>query len=294
LRKDLEKIAGENCADIKLVETPPGPPVLSTLVAEIYGDKDVSYRKLITGADHVKTIMAKEPFVVDIDDSTEADRDKVDFVVNKEKAALHGVSTQQIIQTLRIALSGDTPAMVHLPMERQPLMVNTILPRQKRSGEVQLGQIPVKSANGAMVPLAELVKPVRLAQQQPIYHKNLERVVFVTGEMAGRAPGEAVLDMMKQLKSDPMPTGTRAQWTGEGEWEITLSVFRDMGIAFAAALMGIYILLIVQTGSFFMPLLIMMAIPLTLIGAMPGFWLLNLITGKTVGGFADPGDPAPP
>jgi multidrug efflux pump subunit AcrB len=288
LRSDLEKIGARNGAAIKLVETPPGPPVLSTLVAEIYGNKDVSYDRLIDGAAHVKTVMAKEPFVTDIDDSTEADRQRIDFVVDKEKAALHGVSTQQIIQTLRIALSGDTPATVHLPDERQPLMVNIILPRHKRSGETQLTQIPVKSATGAMVPLAELVTPVHTAQEQPIYHKNLERVVFVTGEMAGRAPGEAVLDMMKQLRSDPMPAATRAQWAGEGEWKITLRVFRDMGIAFAAALTGIYILLIVQTGSFFMPLLIMMAIPLTLIGAMPGFWLLNLITGKTVGGFADP------
>jgi multidrug efflux pump subunit AcrB len=288
LRKNLEKIAAENRADIKLVETPPGPPVLSTLVAEIYGDRDASYHQLITGAAHVKAVMATEPFVTDIDDTTEASRNRIDFVVDKEKAALHGVSTQQIIQTLRIALSGDTPATVHLPMERQPLLINTILPRHKRSGAVQLTQVPVKSATGAMVPLAELVKPVRIVQPQPIYHKNLERVVFVTGEMAGRAPGEAVLDMMKRLKSDPMPAGTRAEWAGEGEWKITLRVFRDMGIAFAAALTGIYILLIVQTGSFFMPLLIMMAIPLTLIGAMPGFWLLNLITGKTVGGFADP------
>jgi multidrug efflux pump subunit AcrB len=164
-----------------------------------------SYGQLIAGAAHVKTIMAAEPFVTDIDDSTEADRERIDFVVDKEKAALHGVSTQQIIQTLRIALSGDTPATVHLPRERQPLMINTILPRHKRSGEVELSQVPVKSASGAMVPLAELVKPVHIAQQQPIYHKNLERVVFVTGEMAGRAPGEAVLDMMKQLRSDPMP-----------------------------------------------------------------------------------------
>jgi multidrug efflux pump subunit AcrB len=147
-----------------------------------------------------------------------------------------------------------------------------------------LSQIPVKSTTGAMVPLAELVTPISVDQQQTIYHKNLERVVLVTGEMAGRAPVEAVLDMMKQLRSTPMPVGTRAQWAGEGEWKITLRVFRDMGIAFAAALTGIYILLIVQTGSFFMPLLIMMAIPLTLIGAMPGFWLLNLITGKTIGG----------
>ncbi|MBC2744403.1 MAG: efflux RND transporter permease subunit, partial [Desulfosarcina sp.] len=288
LRTDLEKIAAENRANIKLVETPPGPPVLSTLVVEIYGDKDASYRQLIAGAAHVKTIMANERFVTDIDDSTETNRDKIDFVVDKEKAALHGVSTQQIIQTLRSALSGDTPGTVHLPMERQPLRINTILPRHKRSGGVALSQIPVKSATGVMIPLAELVTIARVTQPQPIYHKNLERVVFVTGEMAGQAPGEAVLDMMKQLKADPMPTGTRAQWAGEGEWKITLRVFRDMGIAFAAALTGIYILLIVQTGSFFMPLLIMMAIPLTLIGAMPGFWLLNLITGKTVGGFADP------
>ena len=288
LRTDLENIAARNRADIKLVETPPGPPVLSTLVAEIYGEKNVPYEQLISGAFHVKTIMASEPFVTDLDDSTEADRDRIDFMVDKEKAALHGVSTQEIIETLRIALSGDTPATVHLPMERQPLRIKTILPRHKRSGEVQLSQVPVKSASGTMVPLAELATPVRAAQQQPIYHKNLERVVFVTGEMAGRAPGEAVLDMMARLKSDPMPAGTTAQWAGEGEWKITLRVFRDMGIAFAAALTGIYILLIVQTGSFFMPLLIMMAIPLTLIGAMPGFWLLNLITGSSVGGFADP------
>jgi len=257
-------------------------------VAEIYGDKEIPYRQLIAGGDHVKAIMAAEPFVTDIDDSTQTDRERIDFVVDKEKAALHGVSTQEIIQTLRIALSGDTPATVHLPTERQPLMINTILPRHKRSDEIQLGQIPVKSVAGAMVPMAELVTPVRMAQQQPIYHKNLERVVYVSAEMAGRAPGEAVLDMMKRLKSDPMPAGTRAQWAGEGEWKITLEVFRDMGIAFAAALTGIYLLLTVQTGSFFMPLLIMMAIPLTLIGAMPGFWLLNLVSGKTVGGFADP------
>ncbi len=288
LRKDLEAIAAQNHAAIKLVETPPGPPVMSTLVAEIYGDRSSTHRQLMAGADHVRQIMASEPFVTDIDDSTEADRERIDFIVDKQKAALHGVSTQQIIQTLRIALSGDSPATVHLPNERQPLLINTILPPEKRSGEVKLGQIPVKSLTGVMVPLAELVKPVHVPQNQPIYHKNLERVIFVTAEMAGRAPGEAVLDMMKRLKSEPMPTGTRAEWAGEGEWKITLRVFRDMGIAFAAALTGIYILLIVQTGSFFMPLLLMMAIPLTLIGAMPGFWLLNLITGQTVGGFADP------
>jgi multidrug efflux pump subunit AcrB len=151
-----------------------------------------------------------------------------------------------------------------------------------------LSQMPVKSASGEMIALAELVEIIRVPEQQPIYHKNLERVVFVTGEMAGRAPAEAVLDIQSRLEDQPMPPGTRAEWAGEGEWEITIRVFRDMGIAFAAALLGIYILLIVDTGSFFMPVLIMMAIPLTLLGIMPGFWLLNLLGAGDVGGFANP------
>ncbi|HSO18266.1 MAG TPA: efflux RND transporter permease subunit, partial [Desulfosarcina sp.] len=168
LRKDLEGIAAQHRADIKLVETPPGPPVLSTLVAEVYGERDVDYRQLMAGAAHVRTVMAAEPYVTDIDDTTEADRDRIDFVVDKEKAALHGVSTQQIIHTLHIALGGDTPATVHLPMERQSLLIRTILPRSKRSGEVRLTQVSVKSAGGAMVPLAELVEPVHVPHQQPI------------------------------------------------------------------------------------------------------------------------------
>ncbi|MFC1828357.1 efflux RND transporter permease subunit [Thermodesulfobacteriota bacterium] len=288
LRKDLEKIAETHNTDIKLVEVPPGPPVLSTIVIEINGDPDSSYDELIDGANHMKKIMAREPFVVDIDDSTEADREKIDFVIDKEKAALHGVTSDAIIQTLRIAVGGAVPATVHAPGERQSLEIQTILPRERRSGIVSLSQIPIKSASGKMVPLAELATIVRIPEAQPIYHKNLERVVFVMGEMAGRAPGEAVLDMQKQLKSDPLPEGVRAEWAGEGEWKITLRVFRDMGIAFVAALTGIYILLVIESNSFFMPVLIMMAIPLTLIGAMPGFWLLNIITGHPVGGFENP------
>ncbi|MCP4109311.1 MAG: efflux RND transporter permease subunit [Desulfobacteraceae bacterium] len=288
LRKDLEKIAKNHNADIKIVEVPPGPPVLSTVVAEINGDPDISYDRLILAGQKIKELMKKEPFVVDIDDMSEAARDKIDFIIDKEKAALHGVSTNAVIQTLAIALRGSTPATVHEPGERQPLLIRTILPREKRSGISALSQIPIKTANGKMLPLAELVKAVSIPEEQPIYHKNLEPVVYVMGEMAGRAPAEAVLDMQKRLKKNPLPSGIKIDWAGEGEWDITLRVFRDMGIAFAAALMGIYILLIIQTNSFFMPVLIMMAIPLTLIGAMPGFWLLNLVTAESVGGFSNP------
>jgi multidrug efflux pump subunit AcrB len=119
--------------------------------------------------------------------------------------------------------------------------------------------------------------------------KNLERVVFVTAECAGRAPGELILKTIwDTLRKKPLPDGIRSEWAGEGEWEITLRVFRDLGIAFGIAMIGIFLLLIVQTNSVVMPLIIMCAIPLTIIGIAPGFYLLNLIMGRTVAGYTDP------
>ncbi len=260
LRKDLEKIAEQLNANIKIVEAPPGPPVISTIVAEIYGAPDKSYQELISASAYIKDVMSDEPFVVDIDDIVETPRDKIDFVLDKEKSALHGVSTDAVIHTMRLALSGSTPATVHLESERQPLLIRLILPRGKRSSVADLSQISVKARAGHMVQLGELGTFVHTREDQTIYHKNLERVVYVFGETAGRAPAEAILDMQSKLKKNPVPSGIRVEWAGEGEWEITLTVFRDMGIAFGAAMIGIYILLIVQTGSFSMPLIIMTAI----------------------------------
>ncbi|MGM0452809.1 MAG: efflux RND transporter permease subunit [Thermodesulfobacteriota bacterium] len=285
LRNDLSAIAEKHNANIQIVEMPPGPPVLATIVTELYGTPDTSYAELIAATDHIKQIMAEEPNVVDVDDMSEAPHQQIDFVVNREKAALHGISTRAIISSLKMAVGGDTPATVHETDERQPLHVNMILPRKDRSDLSTLAEIPMAGADGQMVPLGELVEIKRVSNQQPIYHKNLDRVVYVTAEMAGQAPAEAILDMQSRLADNPLPEGIRAEWAGEGEWQITLRVFRDMGIAFAAALTGIYILLILQTNSFFMPLLIMMAIPLTLIGIMPGFWFLNIVLGGTVGGY---------
>ncbi|MFO7838152.1 MAG: efflux RND transporter permease subunit [Desulfosalsimonadaceae bacterium] len=285
LRNDLMKIARQNHANIQIVEVPPGPPVLATLVAEIYGAPDTSYSELVAAAEHIKTIMKKEPNVVDIDDMAEAPRKQIDFVVDREKAALHGVSTRSIIKTLQAAVGGDTPATVHVPNERQPLRVKLILPRKSRSHLSSLTQISMATPEGKSVPLAELVRKKEKPNAQTIYHKNLDQVVYVLAEVAGRAPAEAIFGLQEKLSQDPLPQGIRAEWAGEGEWQITLRVFRDMGIAFAAALVGIYILMIMQTGSFFMPVLIMMAIPLTLIGIMPGFWLLNIVTAESVGGY---------
>ena len=288
LRNDLTALARKNNADLKLVESPPGPPVLSTIVAEVYGQPDFTYQKLLNGSNFVEETIASEPFVVDVDDSSETTHAKFNFVIDKEKAALHGVSASSITDALRMALAGLTPATVHQFGERQPLPIRVTIPIDKRSSLITLSQIPVKSSTGHPLPLAELGYFEELTVDQPIYHKNLKRVVYIYAEMAGRAPGEAILDIQSRLRDDPPPAGIDVEWAGEGEWKITLDVFRDLGLAFGAALMGIYILLIIETGSYFLPLVIMMAIPLTLLGIMPGFWLLNLVSTETVGGFSDP------
>ncbi|MEZ4579252.1 MAG: efflux RND transporter permease subunit [Desulfobacterales bacterium] len=287
LRNDLTEIAERNSARIQIVEMPPGPPVLATIVAEIYGTPNHSYDDLIAATDPICRVMAKEPGVVDIDDMSAMPHEEIDFTVDQEKAALHGISSREIISTLKLAVGGDGSTIVHMPDERQPLLVKLILPRKSRSALSALTQIPIAAPDGSMVPLAELVNAVKKPAGQTIYHKNLDPVVYVLAEVAGRAPAEAILGMQKRLACEkPLDPGIRVEWAGK-EWKITLRVFRDMGIAFAAALMGIYILMIIQTGSFFMPLLIMMAIPLTLIGILPGFWLLNIVAGNVVGGYDD-------
>ncbi|MCJ7595825.1 MAG: efflux RND transporter permease subunit [Desulfobacterales bacterium] len=287
LRKDLEEIASSHHARIKIVEVPPGPPVVSTVVAEIYGTPDKSYDDLIQAAAHIEATMKAEPFVVDIDNTVETPRERLDFIIDKEKSALHGISSEMVVQTLKMSMTSGR-ATVHAPGERQSLLVRLTFPREKRTGSRALSSIPVKSSTGKMIPLAEIGHFVLVPEDQPIYHKNLERVVYVFGEMAGRAPAEAVLDMQARLKKDPPPTGTRVDWAGEGEWQITLRVFRDLGLANVAAMMGIYILLVLQMNSFFMPLLIMVAIPLTMIGIMPGFWLFNVFFTGSVGQYQNP------
>ncbi|MBN2466562.1 MAG: efflux RND transporter permease subunit [Deltaproteobacteria bacterium] len=288
IRKDLEAIASEQQALIKIVEVPPGPPVIATVVAEVYGGPGMSYRQLAEGAGYIKQVMGNEPFVADIDDTLETPRERINFVLDKEKAALHNVSAETITMALRTSLSGKVSVTVHEEGERQALPLRIIVPRVERTGIAKLSHLPVKTGEGKMVPLAELGFFSFLPEDQPIYHKNLERVVYVLGETAGRAPAAAILDMQKRLTESPPPAGIRINWAGEGEWKITLRVFRDLGLAYAAALLGIYILLVIQLNSFGMPFLIMVAIPLTLIGIMPGFWFLNLLFSDPVGGFQNP------
>jgi multidrug efflux pump subunit AcrB len=324
LRDDLTALATRHGASLKIVEVPPGPPVIATLVAEVRGRPDHSYDDLIAAARTVRARMAREPGVVDLDDSVEADSRKLVFVTDKEKAALNGVSTAEIAETIRIALGGTVVGAVQLAGERNPLRIELRLPRALRSSAAELSRIYVKGQTGVLVPLAELGRWEETLVDKTIYHKNLERVVYVFAETAGRTPAECIVDIQADQQAQPgsetgvshagsgwladtsprslaartffrngsgirwsVPDGIRVKFSGEGEWQITLDVFRDLGLAFAAALVGIYILLVAQTGSFAIPVVVMLAIPLTVIGIMPGFWLLNLFA-HDVGRYADP------
>ena len=191
-------------------------------------------------------------------------------------------------ETLRIAAAGQTVGIVHSDRERQPLEINLQLPRALRSSVPDLLALRVKTGQGELMPLSELGTASTVIDDQPIYHKNLQRVSYVIAEMAGRSPVEAVFDLNDTFAERPLPPGYTAELAGEGEWKITVDVFRDLGLAFAAALVMIYVLLVGQTGSLSVPLVMMIAIPLTIIGIMPGFWLLNQFMATPVGAYPNP------
>ncbi len=290
LRDDLTAIAEKHNARLKIVEVPPGPPVLSTITVEVRGRPDYEYAELIKGAKTLEQRMREtgSRHITEIDDMSEAPHSRFTFKVNPAKAALHGLTANEITAELRTALQGVDAAQVRFDRERNPLYAMVRLPLADRFDPKQLGQLWLKGGNGKMVQLAELGHFINETEEQPIYHKNLERVVFVTAESTGKPPGELILKVWRKLWEKPLPDGIETEWAGEGEWQITLRVFRDLGIAFGVAMIGIFLLLIVQTNSIVLPLIIMAAIPLTIIGIAPGFYLLNQVTGGTVAGYPDP------
>ncbi len=299
--------------------------MLASLVAEVTGRAEDSYDDLIAAAGRSPGRLRVEPGVAEVDDTVEAPTRKLVFVTDQEKAALNGVSVDEIARTLRLVLSGGEAGTVRLEGERNPLRVELRLPRSIRSSPHDLAAIRVKGRDGQFTPLSELGRWEEARVDQTIYHKNLERVVYVTAETLGRTPAECVLDVTFDRLPDgtpspdgelepggwvsdatprplgradvrangggvhwSVPEGIRVAFNGEGEWKITLDVFRDLGLAFGAAMVMIYVILVMQTGSFLVPLVVMLAIPLTVLGVMPGFWLLNHVTGQVVGGHADP------
>jgi len=287
LRDELQQIADRNQATIRLVETPPGPPVLATVVAEIRGDEGTAYSELIAASYQLRDLMQREPGLREADVMAAEVHDRVRYVLDRQQAAMHGVNEEQVTDLVGIAIKGRQVATMREDRERQQLPINLRLPREQRSGLDELGILGARTAEGSMVPLQGIGQFERVSDDGVIYHKNLQPVVYVTAEMVGRAPGEAVLAMQSALQDQPLPANINVEWAGEGEWEITLRVFRDMGLAYIAALIFIYLLLTIETKSLVMPLLVMMAIPLTAIGMMPGFWGLNAFVAGDVNGYSD-------
>ena len=313
MRDGLQQIAMKHSVRMKLVETPPGPPVLASVVAEVYGGANSSYEDILNAADIVKERFAAEPGATDLDTIRQAPQKRLTFIPDKEKAAINGISSENIAKTLKLALSGEIAGLIQSETERNPLKIELRLPEDRRSSMAELSRIRIKGDPGQLVPLSELGRWESSSVDQQIYHKDLKRVAYVYAETAGRPPADVVVDVQSDKTSidgvksvAPRPVAKRSflsngsginwgvkpefkvDFAGEGEWKITLDVFRDLGLAFGAAMVVIYILLVVQTSSFVMPLVIMMAIPLTVIGVMPGFWALNALSAKVVGGYLDP------
>ncbi len=299
VRPAIAAVAARYGARVKVAEVPPGPPVLQTLVAEIYGPET---RGRIGVARQVREILEKTRGVVDVDWYVEDDQAKIRFAVDQEKAALSGVSAEQVSATLRLAVAGMEVGLLHRPREQEDVPILLRLPPAERSRVEALRQIKVAGRQGNLVPLAEVVRVEEETAEKSIYHKNLMPVVYVTADVAGEveSPVYAILSINKALDGLTMPGGYRMEryvarqpFTDErysmkwdGEWHITYEVFRDLGLAFAAVLVLIYILVVGWFQSFRTPVTIMAAIPFSLVGIIPAHGLMGaFFTATSMIGF---------
>jgi multidrug efflux pump subunit AcrB len=299
VRPHLEKIAGRFNARVKVAEVPPGPPVLSTLIAEVYGP---DYPRQQEIALQIRQVFENTAGVVDVDWYMEDSQPRFDLEVDKEKAALHGISAAQVSSTLEMALSGKQVGLMHMPREKEdvPLMLQLLL--KDRAGIERLESIKIAGAANRLVPLSALVVAKKTESERSIYHKNLMPVVYVIGDVAGEkeSPGYAILEMQKKIADIVLPEGYKIEqhtaslpdsdrkftlkW--DGEWHITYEVFRDMGLAFAVVLVIIFVLVVGWFQSFSTPVVIMMAIPFSLIGILPAHWLMGaFFTATSMIGF---------
>ncbi|MDR3580840.1 MAG: efflux RND transporter permease subunit [Oryzomonas sp.] len=282
IRPLVKAVADRYGARVKVAEIPPGPPVLATLVAEVYGPNDAGRAGI---AAKVKAIMQQTAGVVDVDMYREDDQHKLSFNVDREKAALSGISVEDVTATMAMALGGRNVGLLHLPKEKEPVFINLRLPTASRGSVADLASVNVPGSRGS-VPLSQLVRTTSGSEEKTLYRKNLKNVVYVIGDVAGQteAPVYAILKMQKEIASLPTPDGQKIEilaskqpWSEEhmgmkwdGEWHITYEVFRDLGMAFGAVMVLIYILVVAWFRDFTTPLVIMAPIPLTLIGILPG------------------------
>jgi multidrug efflux pump subunit AcrB len=299
VRPGVQSIGMRYGARVKVAEVPPGPPVLQTLVAEVYGP---DLGRQVELAAQVKDIFAKTAGVVDVDWYVEGLQPRVRLLVDREKAALHGITAEQVTEMLTLAVGGMEVGLTHLPTEKEDVPLVVRLPREERSGIAALTDLQVPAAGGRLLPLREIVRAMDDPEGYSIYRKNMKRVIYVTGDVAGaeESPVYAILKMNQAIEALRLPEGYRIEpysarqpfltdklamkW--DGEWHITYEVFRDLGLAFAAVLVLIYVLVVGWFRSFKTPLTIMAPIPLTLVGILPAHGLMGaFFTATSMIGF---------
>jgi len=282
IREQVLAIAKQHGGNAKLVEVPPGPPVLSPIVAEIYGP---DYDGQIAIAKQVRKAFEDTADIVGVDDTVDEPADKIVLRVSQAKAALAGVAQRDIVDVVRMALSGEDVTPVHDGESKYEVPVHVVLPAERQDAIEQLLQLRVRSSSGALVPVSEVVEVRKSRREQVIYHKDLLPVVYVTGDMGGKldSPLYGMFSIRSKLPAamdeyfihQPQDPYAAYALKWDGEWQITYETFRDMGAAYAVGLVLIYLLVVAQFGSYLVPLIIMAPIPLTIIGVMPGHALLG-------------------
>jgi multidrug efflux pump subunit AcrB len=285
----IQKIAEKWHAKAKIVEVPPGPPVMSPIVAEIYGPDYAGARHV---ASKVREQFAKTEGIVGIDDTVTEAAPKLQLRVLQSKAALLGVAPADIVDVIGVALSGQDVAAMHDVNAKYAPPLRLGLPAERRSNIDEVLKLKVRAKDGVLVPISEVVQVMQVARDYPIYHKDLLPVVYVVGDMAGKldSPLYGMFDINGKVSGAALEQGGNLQsyffktpsnpyasyalkW--DGEWQVTFETFRDMGIAYGVGLILIYLLVVAQFKSYLVPLIIMAPIPLTIIGVMPGHALLG-------------------
>ena len=289
VRDRVVAVAQKNGGNAKVVEVPPGPPVMSPIVAEIYGP---DYAGQIAVAKQVRAAFESTPDIIGVDDTADEDAEKIVLRVAQAKAALLGVAQKDIVEVVRMGLSGEDVTPVHDGDAKYEIPVRIVLPAERQNSIDQLLKLKVRSRDGQMVPVSEVVEIKRTLREKVIYHKDLLPVVFVTGDMGGKldSPLYGMFDIRNKLAGVALPQGGTlgeyffkqprdpyAQYSmkWDGEWQVTYETFRDMGAAYAVGLILIYLLVVAQFKSYLVPLIIMAPIPLTIIGVMPGHALFG-------------------
>lgn len=288
MREPIQAIAKRYNANVKIVEVPPGPPVLSTLVAEIYGP---DYGEQIKIANQVKKLFNKTTDVVDADWMVEDDQPEYHIEVDKEKAMRYGIATAQVTATVNAALSGMNVGNIYQPASFNQTIIRLQLSDADKTNMDDILDLKIANMQGNEVPVRDVVTVTKQIKQKSIYRKNQKEVVYVVADMAGKleSPSYAIANISDSLKTIKIPKGfsLKEEYTHQpemednyslkwdGEWQITFEVFRDLGIAFAVVILMIYILIVGWFQDFTVPLVMLAAIPLSLVGIILGHWMLH-------------------